>query len=77
MTVWLISFAAAAVALAAGIYYLACRVHACPLVAAFSRRTRVGGWVVSFAVILLAAAVSVLVCAEKRRGFICRACSHS
>lgn len=60
MTVWLISFAAAAVALAAGIYYLACRVHACPLVAAFSRRTRVGGWVVSFAVILLAAAVSVL-----------------
>lgn len=60
MVIWFVSLAIAVVALAAGIYYLARRVHSCPPIAALSHRSRVGGWAASFAVVLLAAVILTL-----------------
>ncbi len=60
MVIWFVSLAVAVAALAAGIYYLARRVHSCPPIAALSRRSRVGGWAASFAVVLLAAVILTL-----------------
>ncbi len=60
MVIWFVSLAIAVVGLAAGIYYLARRVHSCPPIAALSHRSRVGGWAASFAVVLLAAVILTL-----------------
>ena len=60
MVIWFVFLAIAVVALAAGIYYLARRVHSCPPIAALSHRSRVGGWAASFAVVLLAAVILTL-----------------
>ena len=60
MVIWFVSLAIAVVALAAGVYYLARRVHSCPPIAALSHRSRVGGWAASFAVVLLAAVILTL-----------------
>ena len=60
MVIWFVSLAIAVVALAAGIYYLARRVHSCPPIAALSHRSRGGGWAASFAVVLLAAVILTL-----------------